>query len=75
MHLRSRFLVMLLGLFGIASMWLAVFADTGVAIVVRAQFDPHAVYEDRIMHTLCTFYIERLPSDWNGESFYSYRLC
>nr|WP_330423138.1 HAD-IC family P-type ATPase [Butyricicoccus sp. OF13-6] len=38
---------------------------------VRAQFDPHAVYEDRIMHTLCTFYIERLPSDWNGSLLYT----
>ena len=23
------------------------------------------------MHTLCTFYIERLPSDWNGSLLYT----
>ena len=28
-----KVLVMILGLFGIASMWLAVFADTGVAML------------------------------------------
>ena len=31
--LAIKILVMLLGLFGIASMWLAVFADTGVAML------------------------------------------
>ena len=28
-----KFLVMILGLFGIANMWLAVFADVGVAVI------------------------------------------
>jgi Cd2+/Zn2+-exporting ATPase len=31
--LAIKLLVMILGLFGIASMWLAVFADTGVAML------------------------------------------
>lgn len=41
-----KFLVMLLGLFGYASMWLAVFADTGVAMLcvlnsIRILYNSH----------------------------------
>lgn len=31
--LGTKFIVMLLGIFGIANMWLAVFADVGVSII------------------------------------------
>ena len=48
--LAVKILVMILGLFGIASMWLAVFADTGVAMLCVLNSIRMLVYEDRITH-------------------------
>lgn len=41
----------------------------------RGTIDPHAVYEDRITHTLCTSYIERLPFRLEWEPFVYYIVC